>query len=150
MGETVGATKALAGLGPWYAAIAGTGMIIAAMYLLYMLGRAVWGPLIEPHGHASHGAHAHGGGHGDSPDAGGSHSVLPTDLNLREILTLAPLAVLCVFLGVYPKPAMDLLEPSLSRTVSIVEAANTHRVAPASPQNLQAAAESAANNEVTP
>src|SRR5262249_4387380 len=46
------------GLGPWYAFIAGTGMIVAAMYLLFMLGKIVWGDLIEPHGHNGHGSHA--------------------------------------------------------------------------------------------
>ena len=31
-------------LGPWYALFAGTGMILAAMYLLIMLGKVVFGP----------------------------------------------------------------------------------------------------------
>ncbi|MCZ6836910.1 MAG: NADH-quinone oxidoreductase subunit M, partial [Planctomycetota bacterium] len=35
-------------LGPWYAAIAGLGMIFAAMYLLIMVGKVVFGPLREP------------------------------------------------------------------------------------------------------
>src|SRR5690606_1015300 len=41
-------------LGPWYAAAAASGMIVTAIYLLYMLGRIVWGELREPHGHAAH------------------------------------------------------------------------------------------------
>ena len=35
-------------LGPWYAAVAGVGMIFAAMYLLIMVGKVVFGPLTEP------------------------------------------------------------------------------------------------------
>ena len=31
-------------LGPWYAAIAGTGMIVAAIYLLFMVGKILFGP----------------------------------------------------------------------------------------------------------
>ena len=46
------------------------GLTLAAMYLLYMVGRVVWGPLVEPEGH-------HDG-----------HSGLPIDLNMREIATL--------------------------------------------------------------
>jgi NADH:ubiquinone oxidoreductase subunit 4 (subunit M) len=35
------------------------------------------------------------------------------DLNGREIVTLAPLAALCVLLGVYPKPFLDTARPEL-------------------------------------
>ena len=31
-------------LGPWYAVVAGLGLIFAAMYLLILLGKLVWGP----------------------------------------------------------------------------------------------------------
>jgi NADH-quinone oxidoreductase subunit M len=80
-------------LGPWYAAFAGVGMIFAAMYLLIMVGKVVFGPLKEPHG-ADHG---HAG-------------PLPVDLSIREILVLTPLAILCVFIGVQPARITDTLE----------------------------------------
>ncbi len=35
---------------------------------------------------------------------------MPTDLNLREIFTLAPLAILCLVLGLYPRPLLQVLE----------------------------------------
>jgi len=98
-------------LGPWYAIIAGTGMIIAAMYLLYMLGKVVWGPLKLPAGHDDHGHGGHGGHEG--AHAGG----LPTDLSTREIGVLVPLAVLCVALGVYPKPLLEALKPPTDQLV---------------------------------
>jgi secreted PhoX family phosphatase len=41
--------------------IAGSGLILAAMYLLIMLGKLVWGPLREPHGDGHGDAHGHGG-----------------------------------------------------------------------------------------
>jgi NADH-quinone oxidoreductase subunit M len=80
-------------LGPWFAFVAGIGMIVTAIYLLYMLGRIVWGKLDEPHAH-----------HDDQA------SKLPTDLNAREIGLLLPLAVLCLVLGLYPGPVLRALE----------------------------------------
>ncbi|MBC7771934.1 MAG: hypothetical protein H7210_05525, partial [Pyrinomonadaceae bacterium] len=99
-------------LGPWYAFIAGLGMIVTAIYLLFMLGKVVWGKLIEPAGHGSHGAHSDHG-HNESKAAGhdgGGARGLPTDLCLREILILMPLAVLCLVLGMYPTPVLRTLE----------------------------------------
>jgi NADH-quinone oxidoreductase subunit M len=83
-------------LGPTYAAIAGTGMIIAAIYTLYMVGKVVFGPLKVPGG--DHGDHGHGHGHDHGHAKGDeSHGHLPTDLNAREIGVLVPLAALCLF-----------------------------------------------------
>jgi len=112
-GQVPGAT--MGNLGPWFAAIAGIGMIVAAIYLLYMVGRVVFGPLAEPGGHR-HGYHA---GHG-AEDA--HPSPLPRDLNLREVGTLLPLAIACVALGVYPKPLLDAIEAPVARTVRMVQA----------------------------
>ncbi|MDI9405041.1 MAG: NADH-quinone oxidoreductase subunit M, partial [Limnohabitans sp.] len=57
-------------LGPWWAVVAGSGLVLAAMYLLIMLGKLVWGPLREPHG-GGHGD-GHGGAHGKAP--AGAHA----------------------------------------------------------------------------
>ena len=87
-------------LGPIFAAVAGTGMIVAAMYLLYMMGKVVFGPLKEPSGHEHHGP-------------------LPVDLSAREIAILTPLAILCLVLGLYPKLMTDSLEPALQDVVDV-------------------------------
>ncbi|MBM4108380.1 MAG: NADH-quinone oxidoreductase subunit M [Phycisphaerae bacterium] len=108
--STVGGTRG--SLGPWVAAVAGTGMIIAAIYLLYMVGKVVFGTLREPPGHASHADH-HAG---DAHRAAG----LPVDLTRREIGALAPIAALCVFLGVYPKPVLDAVQAPVERTVTTI------------------------------
>lgn len=92
-------------LGPYYAFVAGIGVIITAMYLLIMLGKIVWGPLKEPGGHGDHGGH---GGHGH--DDHGAHGGLSKDLNAREIGVLLPLAALCLVLGLYPQPILKALE----------------------------------------
>jgi len=90
-------------LGPWYAAFAGIGMILAAMYLLIMVGKVVFGPLKEPSGHG-HGNHAEGG--------------LPADLTLREIGVLVPLAVLCVYIGFQPNKLTDTLQVPIDRILT--------------------------------
>ncbi|MEL7474550.1 MAG: NADH-quinone oxidoreductase subunit M, partial [Planctomycetota bacterium] len=95
-------------VGPWYAAVAGTGMIIAAMYLLYMVGKVCFGPLKEPPGHDDNDA-----GHGPK---------LSADLNVREILVLSPLAIACLVFGLYPKPLIDGLEAPVNQTVALVQA----------------------------
>lgn len=97
-------------LGAWFALVAGTGVIIAAMYLLYMVGKMVWGTLVEPHGEN------HGGNH-----EGDHATVLPPDLNVREIALLLPLAVLCVVLGVYPRLVTDAIERPVAVTVANIE-----------------------------
>jgi NADH-quinone oxidoreductase subunit M len=99
--------------GPWYAAVAGSGMIVAAMYLLYMVGKIVFGPLREPAGHGGHGGHGSGGhGHDDAHTGG-----LPIDLSFREIAILTPLAIGCVVLGVYPTPLIHTLEAPIGTTL---------------------------------
>lgn len=89
-------------LGPWYAVVAGLGLIFAAMYLLILLGKIVWGPLREPTSHAAHGSHA-------------APSDLPVDLGTREIIVLVPLAVACLWLGIQPKPMLDAISPCAQR-----------------------------------
>ena len=95
-------------LGPWYAVVAGSGLVLAAMYLLIMLGKLVWGPLKEPHGAEPHG-HGHGHDHADG---------LPTDLSAREIGILIPLAVVCLAIGLYPKPMLEAIAPSVEKTLA--------------------------------
>lgn len=124
-------------LGPWLAFAAGVGMIITAIYLLYMLGRIVWGKAIEP------GHHHHDNGHAE-PAAGthAGHGVLPRDLNAREIGLLIPLAVLCIGLGLYPRPLLRSLEAPTDVLASEI---NRHRSPAADePADDEAAPEHAA------
>jgi NADH-quinone oxidoreductase subunit M len=113
MGCFTAEPKSVAGypglLGPWYAVVAGLGLVLAAMYLLIMLGKLVWGPLKEPHGDHGHG-HGHGHGH--------AHSELPADLSAREIGILVPLAVVCLAIGFYPKPMLEAIAPSVEKTLA--------------------------------
>jgi NADH-quinone oxidoreductase subunit M len=69
--------------------IAGSGVILAAIYLLWAYERVFTGPVTNP-----------------------KLEVLK-DLNFRELAILAPLVVLIIALGVYPKPVFDRIEPSV-------------------------------------
>lgn len=103
-------------IGPRWMLIAGVGSVIfGALYMLYMVGRVVWGPLKEPghghgHGHESSHGHAHAGGH--------DNHGLPPDLCAREVVTLAPIAALCLFLGVQPWYVLDAIGPSATTTIA--------------------------------
>ena len=44
------------------------------------------------------------------------------DLSLREIVVLAPIIVLIVWIGVYPKPFLSVTEASVAALVSQVQA----------------------------
>ena len=79
-------------LGVEYAAFAGVGMIFAAIYLLYMVGKVIFGPVKVPAVH----------------NENGSHDL--KDLNAREILTLLPLAAGCLILGLFPYNVLKSLE----------------------------------------
>ncbi len=81
----------------WYAVVAATGVILAALYLLWAYQRSFHGP------------------------AEGDNATM-RDLRPSEFFGIAPLLVLIVFLGVYPKPVLDRIEPAVDELVSHVEA----------------------------
>lgn len=118
-GSTAGTTPnaTLGALGPIITAVAGTGMIIAAMYLLYMVGKVVWGPLVLPASHTDH-SHSHDR----------DHSSLPVDMTGREIGILTVLAILCLVFGVYPKLLIKPMDKAIAAQVKIQETALAARV----------------------
>jgi len=82
---------------PWLATIAATGVIFAAAYLLWAIQRILFNPLDK-----AENAHL-------------------TDLNGRELLLMAPLVAAIVWLGVYPKPVLERMEPAAQAFVRRVE-----------------------------
>jgi NADH-quinone oxidoreductase subunit M len=86
-------------LGKPYAVLAATGIVLGAVYMLYMCQRVLFGPVREPAG---------------TPDT--SHG-LTADLTGREIAILAPIAILCLVIGVWPKPMIATMQPSLEKQV---------------------------------
>ncbi len=86
-------------LGFGYAIPAALGIILGAVYMLWMCQRILFGPLKEP---------AH------TPD---TSTGLTPDLSRREIAIVAPLALACVVLGVYPKPVLESFESAIAANV---------------------------------
>ncbi len=123
-------------LGPWYALAAGTGVIVTAMYLLYMLGKIVWGPLTEP-GSSGHG---HGDSHGHGSHGGHHNPALPRDLSGREIGILLPLAALCLVLGLFPTPILRCLEAPTAEVVKSIQEHGRDKLAAGDPRLKHAAA----------
>ena len=87
----------------WLAAIAATGVILAAAYLLWMFQRTMFNDR----------------GDEDVKPAEG----LLRDLGAREILTLVPLVVLVIWVGVYPNTLLDFIHVPVQEIL--------HRVTPA-------------------
>ncbi len=77
------------------AVLATTGIILAALYVLLLYQRTMQGTVIERvKGFA--------------------------DLDARELLAVGPLIALILFLGVYPKPLTDMINPAVKATMSDV------------------------------
>jgi NADH-quinone oxidoreductase subunit M len=69
---------------PWWSTmLAGTGMILSAVYMLWMLQRVVFGRIRNP------------------------QNASLSDLNAREMGLLVPLLLLMLLMGVYPRPFLD-------------------------------------------
>ena len=49
------------------------------------------------------------------------------DVNVREVIVVAPLIALSLFLGLYPKPALDRIQPSVKRAVTDLERKSDYR-----------------------
>ncbi len=89
---------------PWITLLATTGVIFAAYYMLPMVQRILFNPL-------------------DRAENRG----IP-DLNWREIGLLAPLVVLILWIGFYPKPVLDRMEPAAQRVLEMTQ--DRSRLAP--------------------
>jgi NADH-quinone oxidoreductase subunit M len=99
---------------PVYSILATVGMVLAALYVLWLYQRVMHGPV---RGNALVGL---AGGPGAATDPGlGARRAL-RDLNGRERWVLAPLVVLILLLGFYPKPLLDIVNPSVGATLSSV------------------------------
>jgi NADH-quinone oxidoreductase subunit M len=99
---------------PVYSILATVGMVLAALYVLWLYQRVMQGPV---RGNALVSV-AGGPGAATDPSLGARRAF--TDLGGRERWVLAPMVVLILLLGFYPKPLLDIVNPSVNATVQAV------------------------------
>ncbi|HYQ62285.1 NADH-quinone oxidoreductase subunit M [Actinophytocola sp.] len=99
---------------PVFTILATVGMILAALYVLWLYQRIFHGPV---RGNALVDV-AGGPGTAVAPEVGARRTIL--DLSGREKLVLAPLLVLVIGIGIYPKPVLDVITPTVDATLSSV------------------------------
>jgi NADH-quinone oxidoreductase subunit M len=79
------------------AVLATVGIILAAIYILWMYQRTMTGPVRD--------------------EVAGM-----SDLGARELWAVGPLIALIIVLGVYPKPVLDVINPAVQQTLAQVHA----------------------------
>jgi NADH-quinone oxidoreductase subunit M len=99
----------------WWAVVGATGVILAAIYLLWAYQRAFHG---EPN----------------------EDDIATPDLSWREGLVLAPLLAGIVFLGLYPRPVLERMEPSVDRLLQHVQDRSGHEAPRVTTEGPSAAA----------
>jgi NADH-quinone oxidoreductase subunit M len=81
---------------PWAAVAAVIALVLSAIYILWTYQRMMTGPVT----------------------AGGDRL---RDLMPREVIVVAPLIALLLALGVYPKIALDVINPAVTQTLTIID-----------------------------
>jgi len=99
----VGAFK----VNPWVAALAATGLILGAAYMLYLYRRVIFGAMTK------------------------ENLAAIGDLNMREIAIFAPLVILVIWMGVYPGPFLDIMHVSVENLLTNINTALDAGVVPA-------------------
>ncbi|HEV3361341.1 MAG TPA: NADH-quinone oxidoreductase subunit M [Pseudonocardiaceae bacterium] len=105
---------------PVYAILATIGMVLAALYVLWLVQRIMTGPLRGKAFGADEPLVGVTGGPGAATDPLGRAKSMISDLNGREKLVLAPMVILILLLGFYPKPLLDVVNPSVGATLTSV------------------------------
>ena len=123
------------GLQP-YAIVAGAGVILSAIYMLWMYQRVMQGPVKGEvdDGHGGHVVAATPAGTAVEATEVDGHNLHLTDINRREIALLLPLVALILWIGIYPKPFLDRTAASISQVSQQVAKAAPAAVSVASPR----------------
>jgi NADH-quinone oxidoreductase subunit M len=81
----------------WYAAVATTGVIFAAVYMLRMFQRVMFGKLDK------------------------EENQRLSDLSIREIVVLTPVVAMIILIGVWPQPFLAKMETSVNTLIRTVQ-----------------------------
>lgn len=92
-----------------FAGIAVIGIILGAAYMLWLFQRVMFGPLDKP------------------------ENKILSDLNSREIAYMVPLIILMFWIGLYPKPFIDIIDPAVMNIVKKVNPGWNQQEAESSP-----------------
>lgn len=84
---------------PVLAVFAATALVLSAVYILWTYQRMMTGPVRDGL-------------------ADGEHRI--RDLVPRELVVVAPLIALLLVLGIYPKPALDVINPAVEHTMTTI------------------------------
>jgi len=82
----------------WITIFATLGIVLNAAYFLWSYQRMFFGPLNPKYENLA-------------------------EINKRELWTLVPLAIVVIFLGIYPAPMLDLMSGTLNQLVDYVKTA---------------------------
>lgn len=86
----------------WWTIVATSGVILSAVYMLWVFQRVMFGELDNPK----------------------NQKLL--DLNAREITIMVPLIVMIFFMGLYPKPFIDKMDPAIKKLVAQVRVSSVN------------------------
>ncbi|WTW96824.1 NADH-quinone oxidoreductase subunit M [Streptomycetaceae bacterium NBC_01309] len=98
------------------------GIVLAALYVLVLYQRTMTGPV-----------------------KAGVEKI--KDLNVREMVVVAPLIALLLVLGVYPKPILDVVNPAVEDTISRVDQTDPEPTDPIVPLEQPLAADTHGGNK---
>lgn len=96
---------------PVLTAISMLGLLFTGAYILRGVGKTLHGPLNKAWAGDGHGGHDHGDSHDAHGDSGAKH---PFEINLREIVVIAPLMVFMLVLGVYPSWMLNVINVAIT------------------------------------
>ena len=82
----------------WAAALAATGVVLGAAYMLWLYRRIIFGELVKP------------------------DLMRMKDLHPREVAIFAPLVILVLWMGIWPEPFLDVFDASVKNLLTSFKA----------------------------
>ncbi|MFN8545139.1 MAG: NADH-quinone oxidoreductase subunit M [Candidatus Binatia bacterium] len=90
---------------PWQTVLGSSGVVLGALYLLWMYQRVIFGPLVHDENRRLE------------------------DLSRRELAVIVPVLALCVVMGVYPTPFLRVMQPSVDKILARIDRPVVHTAA---------------------